>query len=214
MASSAFNEFRYNVHDAKRLLQAHATLSAATPGKKGLGHVTRSGVVMLCAAWERYQEAVLVEGVTYLAREIRDPQNLPLNVRKHLSKIAKQSHHELKPMELAGDGWRGIYVAQAIDETSLLNTPKSEKLKTLYDRLSGVPDVSAFWSVGAQPIDNFVTTRGDIAHNGRKSPYIVAGTLAHYVGMVERAASDHDNAFCDHLKTVSGSAYQPWRKTA
>lgn len=214
MASSAFNEFRYNIYDAKRLLQAHSILSAATPGKKGLGHITRSGVVMLCAAWERYQEAVLVEGVTYLAKEIRDPNNLPLNVKKHLSKIAKNSQHELKPMELAGEGWRSIYVAQTIDETSSLNTPKSEKLKVLYERLAGVPDVSTYWSVGAQPIDDFVTVRGDIAHNGRKSPYIVAGTLTHYIGMIEKAASEHDNSFCDYLKAASGSAYQPWRKTA
>lgn len=108
MASSAFNEFRYNIYDAKRLLQAHSILSAAPPGKKGLGHITRSGVVMLCAAWERYQEAVLVEGVTYLAKEIRDTNNLPLNVKKYLSKIAKNSQHELKPMELAGEGWRRL----------------------------------------------------------------------------------------------------------
>lgn len=214
MASSAFNEFRYNIHDAKRLYQAHGVLSAATPGKKGLGHITRSGVVMLCAAWERYHEAVIVEGVSYLSKEVRDPNNLPLIVRKHLSAIAKQSQHELKPMELAGRGWRSFYVAQATDETSSLNTPKSGKLKTLYERLVGVPDVAAFWSIGAQPIDDFVSTRGDIAHNGRKSPYVTAGTLNYYIGMIETAAAEHDHEFCDYLKSTSGSTYQPWRKTA
>lgn len=214
MASSAFNEFRYNMHDAKRLHQAHGVLSASTPGKKGLGHVTRSGVVMLCAAWERYHEAVLVEGVAYLAREIHDPNRLPLTVRKHLSAITKQSAHELKPMELAGNGWRALYVAQATDETSSLNTPKSAKLKVLYERLAGVPDVSTYWAVGAQPIDDFVSTRGDIAHNGRNSPYIAAGTLRHYIDMIQTAAAEHDHAFCDYLKAASGATVQPWRKTA
>jgi hypothetical protein len=214
MASSAFNEFRYNMHDAKRLHQAHGVLSASTPGKKGLGHVTRSGVVMLCAAWERYHEAVLVEGVAYLAREIYDPNKLPLTVRKYLSAIAKQSAHELKPMELAGNGWRALYVAQATDETTSLNTPKSGKLKVLYERLAGVPDVSTYWTVGAQPIDDFVTTRGDIAHNGRKSPYIAAGTLMHYIDMIQTAAAEHDHAFCNYLKAASGATVQPWRKTA
>ena len=214
MASSAFNEFRYNVHDAKRLLQAHRVLSEATPGKKGLGHITRSGVVMLCAAWERYHEAIIVEGAAYLSREIRDPNNLPLSVRKHLSAIAKQSAHELKPMELAGEGWRALYVAQATDETGSLNTPKSNKLKVLYERLTGVPDVVTFWSIGAQPIDDFVTTRGDIAHNGRRSPYIAAGTLNFYIETIEKAAAEHDNKYCDYLKAASGSVYQPWRKTA
>ncbi|GHU04563.1 hypothetical protein FACS1894158_05140 [Betaproteobacteria bacterium] len=214
MASSAFNEFRYNVLDARRLHQAHGIVSEGTPGKKGLGHLTRSGVVMLCAAWERYNESVIVEAVTYLAKEIRDPNNLPLSVRKHLSAIAKQHVHELKPMELAGDGWRGLYAAQAIDETSLLNTPKSGKLKALYEHLTGLPDITAFWTIGAKPVDDFVGARGDIAHNGRKAPYIAAGTLLYYIDMIEKVAAEHDNKFCDYLKATSGSTYQPWRRTA
>lgn len=214
MASSAFNEFRYNLHDAKRLYQAHGVLSSKTPGKKGLGHITRSGVVMLCAAWERYNEAVIVESVKYLSREVHDPNNLPLTVKKHLSNTVKKSNHELKPMELAGSGWRLLYATQAIDETSSLNTPKSEKLKVLYERLTGLPDVTSFWTVGAKPIDDFVSTRGYIAHNGRNAEYITAGTLNYYIEMIEKATSEHDNKFCDYLKGVSGSTIQPWRRTA
>jgi len=169
---------------------------------------------MLCAAWERYNESVLIEGASYLAKEVRDPNNLPLNVRKHLSAIAKKSTHELKPMELAGDGWRTLYVSVVRDETASLNTPKSEKLKTLYDRLLGVPDVSSFWSIGAKPIDDFVSTRGDIAHNGRNASYIAAGTLNFYIELIEKAVSEHDNALCDNLKLAANCAYQPWRRTA
>ena len=214
MASSAFNDFRYNVLDARRLHQAHGIMSAGTPGKKGLGHLTRSGVVMLCAAWERYNESVIVEAAGYFAKEIRAPNNLPLAVRKHLSAIAKQHTHELKPMELAGEGWRTLYVAQATDETNLLNTPKSGKLKVLYERLTGLPNVSEFWAIGAKPVDDFVSARGDIAHNGRKSSYVAAGTLLYYIDMIEKVAAEHDNKFCDYLKAASGSTYQPWRRTA
>jgi len=145
---------------------------------------------------------------------MRDPNNLPLSVRKHLSSIAKQHVHELKPMELAGDGWRTLYVAQATDETGSLNTPKSGKLKALYERLTGLPDVSSFWTIGAKPVDDFVSARGDIAHNGRKAPYIAAGTLLYCVEMIEKVTAEHDNQFCDYLKATSGSAYQPWRRTA
>ncbi len=214
MASSAFNEFQFNVFDARRLHQAHGVLSAGSPGKKGLGHITRSGVVMLCAAWERYNESILIEGAGYLAKEIHDPNNLPLNVKKHLSALAKKSMHELKPMELAGDGWRTLYVSVVRDETVSLNTPKSQKLRILYDSLLGVPDVSSFWSIGAIPIDNFVTTRGDIAHNGRNAPYIAAGTLKNYIEMIENVASEHDNALCDYLKLTANCPHQPWRRTA
>lgn len=73
---------------------------------------------------------------------------------------------------------------------------------------------ATFWSIGATPVDDFVSTRGDIAHNGRKSPYIVSGTLRYYIDMIEKAVSEHDHKFCDYLKAESGSIYQPWRKTA
>lgn len=98
MASQAFNEFRFNILDAWRLHQAHSVLSNNTRGKKGLGHITRSGVVMLCAAWEHYQESVLVEAAGFLASQIHDPQQLPLPVKKHLSAVVKKAQHELKPM--------------------------------------------------------------------------------------------------------------------
>lgn len=214
MASSAFNEFRYNVLDARRLLQAHTILSSETPGKKGLGHITRSGVVMLCAAWERYHELALIEGADFFARQIHDPHNLPLNVKKHLSSFTRKSNHELKPMDLAGEGWRTLYVSVVRDETISLNTPKSEKLKNLYNHLLGEPDVTTYWSIGARPIDDFVTARGDIAHNGRNSPYIVAGTLAYYIEMIVSAAKEHDGKLCDYLKATAGTSCQPWRKTA
>ena len=214
MASSAFNEFRFNVLDAWRLHQAHGILSNGTPGKKGLGHITRSGVVMLCVAWERYHESLLLEGAKFLSAQIRDPSNLPLSVKKHLSSFVRKASHELKPMDLAGDGWRTLYVAVVADETQALNTPKSEKLKSLYERLLGVPDVDANWSTGGKPIDDFVSARGDIAHNGRRAPYIAASALKYYIEMIESVASEHDNKLCDYLKAASGSGYQPWKRTA
>ena len=214
MASAAFNEFRYNVLDAWRLHQAHSVLSNNERGKKGLGHITRSGVVMLCAAWEHYQESVLVESASFLASRVYDPQNLPLPVRKHLSAFVKKALHELKPMELAGDGWRTLFIAIACDETSALNTPKSEKLKNMYEHLVGVPDVTSFWSIGAKPIDDFVSVRGDIAHRGRKADYITAGTLKYYIELITKVVGEHDNALCDYLKTTSGATFQPWRRTA
>ena len=88
-AFTAFNESQYNVLDARRRHHTHGIVSAGKPGKQGLGHLTRCGVVMLRAALERHHESVNVEAAGYLAKEIRDPNNLPLSVRKHLSSIAK-----------------------------------------------------------------------------------------------------------------------------
>lgn len=211
MPSQAYREFRYNLMDALRLSQAHTELSKKTPGKKGLSHLTRSGVVMLCAAWERYHEAVIVEAVGYLAKETRDPNNLPLSVRKNLSAVAKNHKHDLKPMELAGEGWRTLYVALATDETDSLNTPKSTKLKNIYESLTGLSDVTTLWTNGAKVVDDFVSTRGNIAHKGRNSPYIYANELENYISMIVTIVTEHDNKFCEYLTSVA-KAYQPWNR--
>jgi hypothetical protein len=117
-------------------------------------------------------------------------------------------------MELAGEGWRAVYVAQALHYMGSLNTPKSSNLNPIYEKLTGVAQVSSYWTTGATSIDDFVTTRGNIAHNGRHAPYIGAATLQGYIEMIESAAAEHDNEFCDYLKATSGSPYQPWRRTA
>jgi len=60
MPSSAYQAFKKNRVDVVRLIDSHGKLHAGTRGKKGLGHITRSGVVMLCASWELYVESLLV----------------------------------------------------------------------------------------------------------------------------------------------------------
>lgn len=214
MASRAFADYEYNVMDARRLLQAHALMVQGKPGKKGFGHITRSGVVMLCAAWESYQEAVIVEGVKFVADELVSPKNLPKSVKKYLSAHVKTDKNELRPMDLAGDGWRDLYVGLAKSSTESLNTPKCERLVELYDRLLGIADVATLWTVGGQAIDNFVSVRGEIAHNGRNAPYTKASTLKTYIETIDATVREHDNKLCDLLKGTVAAARQPWRKTA
>ena len=214
MASAAFNEFKFNILDAKRLQQAHDLMSNGDKGRKGLGHITRSGVVMLCAAWERYNEAVIIESVKHLASQISDPQTLPKDVRLYLSEIARNSKHNLMPMMLAGEGWRSMFITQAENETYSLNTPKSSNLIPLYKKLIGIKDVTTLWTGGAIPIDRIVSVRGDIAHKGRNAPYIKAIQLESYIYLVRTLTAEHDNKLCDYLKQINSSNYQPWRRTA
>lgn len=214
MASSAFADYEFNVMDARRLLQAHALMVEGKPGKKGFGHITRSGVVMLCAAWESYQEAVIVEGVKYVAGELGSPKSLPKSVKKYISAHVKADKNELRPLDLAGDGWRDIYLGLAKSSTENLNTPKSDRLVELFDRLLGIADIAALWTVGSQAIDDFVSVRGEIAHNGRNAPYTKASTLKMYIDMIDRAVREQDNKLCDLLKATAAGAKQPWRKTA
>ena len=129
MPSEAFGTLNYNMDDVHRLVQAYEALKPTGQGKRGLGHLTRSSIVTLCACWEQYIEDVIIEGVTYFKEQTNSPRDLPLTVRKVISKKVRDAKNELKPLELAGHGWKEIYLAFARDEVSNLHSPKTEKYK-------------------------------------------------------------------------------------
>lgn len=114
MPSQAFKDFRYNLVDTRRLVTVHGLLSGGNPGKKGLGHLTRSGVVMLCASWELYVESLLVEAVHWLTSQHADPSTLPKAVKKTLASYVRNHKHHLMPLSLAGAGWKHLLEAYAL----------------------------------------------------------------------------------------------------
>jgi len=45
-----FNTFRYNLVEVNQCIESHKALKGTTQGKYGLGNITRSTGVTLCAA--------------------------------------------------------------------------------------------------------------------------------------------------------------------
>uniref|UniRef100_B3EKE7 Uncharacterized protein n=1 Tax=Chlorobium phaeobacteroides (strain BS1) TaxID=331678 RepID=B3EKE7_CHLPB len=134
--------------DVDRIIKSHGQLNHQGMGRRGLGHITRSGVLMLCAAWELYLEELAVECARIFIKRIDSPGQLPLPVQKEISKVVRDSKHELKPLELAGNGWATILQNHVGQSVSILNTPKSNNLDPLFKRLLGVEKLSSFWSKG------------------------------------------------------------------
>ena len=213
MPSDAFATFDYNVVDVDRLIANHAALSGTRAGRRGLGHITRSAVVMLCAAWELYVEQVLVECATHLAQRAL-PTDLPTDVQASLSDYVKTHKHQLKPLHLSGDGWRTVYIDSVREQAQRLNTPKSVRVDPLFLEHLGAPSLSTHWTIGATALDSFVTVRGEIAHRGRQAPYIPIGELVRYRNDVRWVAVDTDNHVVEHLKACCPGTRKAWRKTA
>tara|TARA_B100000446_G_C10504288_1_gene324365 strand:+ start:86 stop:733 length:648 start_codon:yes stop_codon:yes gene_type:complete len=212
MPSSAYKHFRKNVIDVHRLIEAHSELTPNHPGKRGLGHITRSGIVMLCACWEQYVEAVLIESARKLALAYETPDQLPLSIKKHLSKRVKSDKHELKPLELSGYGWRSVYDAFCCTDVGNLNTPKTENLKELYGDYLGINNISNHWKVSGVYIDDFVSLRGDIAHQGRSARYVSISELEAYEKEIYLNCLHMDNSLCNYIHGIIGGTVQPWRK--
>lgn len=99
MPSNALAKFESNLLvDVDRLIESHGQLNHQGMGRRGLGHITRSGVLMLCAAWELYLEEVLVESARIIIDRAASPDDLPRKVQQEIAKAVRESKHELKPL--------------------------------------------------------------------------------------------------------------------
>ena len=214
MPSSAFLSFRDNCIDVERLIEAHAELNDGSPGKKGLGHITRSGVVMLCAAWELYIESLLVESTKFLVAACASPDNLPLPVQKSLAKHVRDSKHELKPLMLAGDGWKKVHITHAELVCAGVNTPKAGPIGEIYSEFIGFDDLPSKWPCGPAEVNKFVGVRGDIAHTGRSASYVKIWELENYLHIIDEAAVSSDNEVSTYLVATAPGGYKPWRVTS
>ena len=212
MSSAAYQAYERNRIDVVRLIESHGRLHNGTPGKKGLGHITRSGVVMLCAAWELYAESLAIEGVIWLCAQCEDPSQLPIGVQRELAKYVRESKHELKPLALANSGWREVLTDHVKDVCAKLNTPKAGPLADLFQTFLGLPKLTDAWSCDVKTLNQFVGVRGDIAHRGRNASYVTLTRLKDFLTQIDTLAKESDNAVREHLRQISPLRRQPWQK--
>jgi hypothetical protein len=211
MPSRALRKFQTNMLvDVDRIIETHGELNPDGPGRRGLGHLTRAGVLLACAAWELYLEELLRESVRVVIELVDDPAQLPKPVQKEIAKAVRESKHELKPLELAGDGWTAVYEAHAVQMVGRLNTPKSTLVDPLYESLVGIGSISSHWPRTAIDIDTFVSVRGDIAHSGSEAGYVTIADLRAYRELIVTAVRATDNAMSDFIRDCTGS--RPWNR--
>lgn len=178
MPSKALRKFEgAMMRDVDRMIDTHAEQDGGTPGKKGLGHLTRAGVLLLCAAWELYIEEVLVEGVECSIDRGKGPKELPTSVQKEIAKYVRKTNHELKVLEMAGNGWKAIYREVAKEWVERHHSPKAHKIDEGFTKLIGLDGLSGKWNCGPDTIDRFVEVRGDIAHRGTDAENVYMNQL-------------------------------------
>lgn len=214
MPSKALNKFEYvMLKDVNRIIETHTNLLTGGKGKKALGHLTRAGVLLLCAAWELYIEELLIEAVNSCRQKAHGPDNLPKAVQKTISSYVRQSKHDLKPIAMAGDGWKAIYLEVANEAVFSLNTPKKHVIDKLFNNFVGIEEISNCWSAGAAAIDDFVGIRGDVAHRGSDSGYIKVAKLRDiYKVNICKTAIETDNAISSHIRSSFEPKSYPWNR--
>jgi len=213
MPSKSYINFLHIRMDVLKLIETHTFYTKTKPNQKSLGHLTRSAIVMLCAAWERYNEDLLLEAIDEICDSVTDINLLNKKIKKTISSKVKLDKNENKPIELAGDGWKTVWKSYAVIETKLLHTPKSDKLKALFDTYLGIQDYTRMWSSpNPKQIDDFVSDRGDIAHNGNKASYMNINKLRVYQDLIIDNVINIDSNIADEITRATSSASSPWGK--
>lgn len=212
MPSQALRNFEWNLEDVERLEEAHEQINFEGLGRRALGHITRSALVMLCAAWEVYFEDVVVESVEYIVDNLDDPHQLPSDVKKKIIQHLNRENHELKMFKLAGEGWKEPFCEAVYRASEKLNTPKSEQLGVLCKFHLGIANISAEWSIGPDGVNSIITQRGEIAHRGRDAKYISLPELIESKNKIHLTVIETDYFLATYLKLLANTTSQPWRR--
>lgn len=214
MPSNAYTEYKKNLDDVHRLILLHRNLSGTDRGKRGLGHLTRGGLLLLCAAWERYIETVLIEGADFLCANLASFNDLPTCPRTTVKNYVNRNNNSWANAQLSTNDWKNIYVAAIKEKIEKLNTPKYEKIQPIFNHYLDLPDIGACWTKGATIIDDFVSLRGDVAHRGRQSKYVRFGNLTKHESLIMQYVKETDNSLADHLYSLVTPNRRPWNRSA
>lgn len=203
MPSQSYFDFLELLEDVDQLRITHLEYSKGLRGRKKLGYLTRSSIVMLCAAWERYNENILLECIDKILETNIEATSLSKHIKEYLSIKVKENKNNIYPIELADNGWKNLWKGYAINDTNSLNTPNSENLNKLFKRFIGIEDFTKMWhEKSITKINDFIKVRGEIAHNGSKAKYVRFDTLLHNIETIIANTIQIDYSLSQYLKTT------------
>jgi len=198
--------------DVANLEEAHASLSPNGRGRRGLGYITRSGVVILCASLELYFEEVIVESAEFLVKSADSPDFLPLSIKRRICNTVKGDKDELGALRLCGMGWKEVYLESVRKEVERLNSPKYERINAITSGWLDLTDISSGWRHSRDTLNEFVALRGEVAHRGADARYVRVQDLRELKSIVDDIVVDTDRMLCDHLAVLSSNNRRPWRR--
>ncbi len=215
MPSKAYANYCKNSQQVYKLIKVYDDTLEANKrrGKKGLDHLTRSGLMFLCSSWEVYVEQIAIEAGEIIAKRLRGPDGLPKEVKKKISKKIKESCNEIEPINFARN-WKEYYCNLINVEMKALNTPKKEKICSIFHAYLGL-DKNRIESdvLTISGINEIVVARGDIAHNVFADTYLKKEKLIRYFDTINKTIIDIELLFYNYIPEITGNAKRPWQNT-
>lgn len=215
MPSYSYRDYRRRTIDVQRLSKDYRTLRQFfnKRGRVALDHLTRSGVLLLCGAWETYIEDILREIATHLAT-LNRIDKLPKEVKKTISQYVKNHKEDNKVLELADGEWKKLYLNEIVEEKLAgFNTPKVQNIKEMSKKLIGYEEImDCLTPADTRFINDFVKYRGHIAHNvrNRGEQYLTVEMLDEYIDEFQTIVNIVDNHLLNYLRPFISS--RPWNR--
>ena len=143
--------------------------------------------------------------------------DLPLEIRKVISKELKNEKNELSVWEVADDKWRS-YLTSRLDRMKTernrrLNNPKSANVDELFEKTLGLKNVSSTWRWSKRltikgtrdKLNKFIELRGEIAHRGKSADTVKKAQVIDYRNFIESLAAKTGGKVNSHVKSITGT---------
>lgn len=185
MPSRAFVAFYRALNDVNNLMVFHENEGGNQPGRRPerLQSLNKSAIVLLCAAWESYIEAIICECTDANVDAATKPTDMLKPLRKLVSSHIREGKDESTWQLAAGDGWKALTKDVVKAKVGQLNTPKKGPVSELMHTILGTSEIENDWTWHRNPageparkLNEFVSLRGGIAH-GEQMGYAI--TKAH-----------------------------------
>ncbi|MEU6582226.1 HEPN domain-containing protein [Nocardia sp. NPDC046763] len=168
------------------------------------GVALRAALIVLMTAWETYIEDVCLEAFDHMMSSVRDPTNLPHELRAKVAKAHKN------PWALAGHAWREAARNEVSREVASLNTPNSSKVDELVCLSTGIQGAlgqCAWANMSAEKLadylDEFTQIRGEIVHKGHAPGDLDVKGVRLWCEWIVRLADRLDDVIWRHLGNLS-----------
>jgi len=217
---SPFDALNANLVDVLKLETIHTELTGDKRGRRfDVDVLNRSGIVLAVAAWESLVEDVAVAAFDQLLASAADPSVFPARVLALAGNPLREDKDERRVWALAGDGWKDVLRAHrdAVlrDFLGGFHSPRPDKVDTLFERLIGLPNISAHWRWHKNTVEQvkkklgaLIDLRGTIAHRLGPERYVTKGELTDALDLIGRASAITQNRVNDFIHKQTGT--RPW----
>jgi hypothetical protein len=170
----------------------------------------KAGVVMLCAAFEAFCEALCAEALDALIEHTADPARLPRALKRQIAVGLREDRHELAVWALAGDGWkraaRGHLAARQPN-----GHVAADAVDALFEHGLGLPTVSDRWrarslkpEVLRRKLREALVLREAIVRRGRLPKRVTAKETRALADLVWKLGALTDHAVNEHVRKSVG----------